>query len=189
MRGATADGPEKVIATFEPPVAMWDWSRDGKWLVIGRSDPATQDDLWLQSPAEGGASQAYAKIPFNQIQGVVSPDGRWIAYASDESGKHDIYIDTFPAAGHRTRVTTGGGLEPRWRQDSRELYFRRATEIHVAALAESSGKLEAQSTSRLFDAGVDIRAYDVSADGSRFLLNVPAASAPPGPPTMIINWR
>ena len=189
-RAASASGPEQLIATYDAPVTMWDWSPDGKWLVIGRTDPNMQDDLWLQPPIADSAAKPYASIPFNQIQAAVSPDGRWIAYASDESGKHDIYIDTFPAAGHRTRLTTNGGLEPRWSPGkTSEIYFRRGTEIHVVALAESGGKLEAQSTSRLFDAGVDIRAYDVSADGSRFLLNVPAASAPPGPPTMIINWK
>jgi Tol biopolymer transport system component len=189
IRSTGAGLPERVVATFAPPLAMWDWSSDGKWLVIGRSDPDTQDDLWLQPEADGATARVYAKIPFNQIQGAVSPDGRWIAYASDESGKHDIYVDTFPTAGKRSRLTTGGGLEPRWSKEKRVIYFRRGTEIHVIALAESGGKLEAQSTNRLFDAGANIRAYDVSADGTRFLLNVPAGSSSPGPPTMVAHWK
>ncbi len=188
VRGSGAVLPEQTLATFEAPVEMWDWSRDDGWLVIGRRSPDSQDDLWLLPRAEDISARPYARLPFNQVEGAVSPDHRWIAYASDESGKFDVYIDAFPTPRARVRVTTAGGTEPRWRRDGKEIYFRRGSEIHAVALAFGAGGITATTTTRLFDAATDIRAYDAAADGQRFLLNVPAASAAPRPATIVINW-
>ena len=117
IRGAGAVLPEQTIASFDPPLQVWDWSRDGRSLLIGRTHADTRDDLWIQPPTEGAAAQPYVTRAFNQTFGVFSPDGRWVAYASDESGKFDIYIDSFPKPGARIRVTTAGGTEPRWNRD------------------------------------------------------------------------
>ena len=114
---------------------------------------------------------------------MFSPDGRAIAYASNESGQFDIYADTFPKPGHRVRVTTAGGTEPRWSGDGRELFFRRGSEIHAVMLAG----LEVRSTIRLFDAGQAIRSYDVSRDG-RFVINVPADTHAPVAATLVSHW-
>ena len=115
---------------------------------------------------------------------VFSPDGRSIAYASNESGQFDIYVDAFPKPGSRIRVTTAGGTEPRWSADGRELFFRRGSEIHAVALDRS----EVRSITRLFDAGAPIRSYDVSRDG-RFLVNLPASTNQSPAATVIHNWR
>lgn len=195
LRGSGAVLPEQTLATFEAPVEMWDWSRDDGFLVIGRTSPDSQDDLWLLPQAESIPARPYARLPFNQVDAAVSPDSRWIAYASDESGKFDIYIDSFPTPKTRMRVTTAGGVAPRWRRDGKEIYFRRGSEIHAVALNVDPGtsakgvrEIAATSTTRLFDAATNVRAYDASADGQRFLLNVPAASAPTRPATMVMNW-
>ena len=185
IRGAGAVLPEQVIATYEPPVQLWDWSRDAGFMLVGRTAADTRDDLWIVPQVEGIRETPYARAPFNQTHGVFSPDGRSIAYASDESGQFDIYLDTFPKPGARIRVTTAGGTEPRWRGNGREIYFRRGPEIHAV---EMSGR-EIRSSTRLFDAGATIRAYDVSADGTRFLLNLPASSAAPRAATLVINWK
>jgi Tol biopolymer transport system component len=175
--------PEQTIATFDTPVQVWDWSRDGRALLIGLRHNDTGDDLWIQPPAEGAKAQPYATAPFNQTFGVFSPDGRWIAYASNESGQYDIYIDSYPKAGNRARLTTNGGTEPRWSADGRELYFRRGNEIHALVLDGS----EVRSTATLFDAGAAIRAYDVSRD-RRFLLNLPAENHVPAAATIVNHW-
>jgi hypothetical protein len=183
MRGAGAVLPEQTIATFDTPVQVWDWSRDGRALLIGLRHNDTGDDLWIQPPAEGARAQPYATAPFNQTFGVFSPDGRWIAYASNESGQFDVYVDSYPKPGHRARLTTNGGTEPRWSADGRELYFRRGREIHALVLDGS----EVRSTAKLFDAGAAIRAYDVSRDG-RFLLNLPAENHVPAAATIVNHW-
>jgi Tol biopolymer transport system component len=190
LRGAGAVLPEQTIATFDSAVQVWDWSRDGRSLLIGRHDRSTGDDLWIQPPVEGAPAEPYATAPFNQSFGAFSPDGRSIAYASDESGQFDIYVDTFPKPGNRVRLTTSGGTEPRWRADGRELYFRRGSEIHAIELGASAAKaeFEVRSIMKLFDAGAAIRAYDVSRDG-RFLLNLPADDHAPLAATMIHHWN
>ncbi len=186
IRGAGAVLPEQTAATFdEPPLQLWDWSRDGGLLLAGRTDAQTRDDLWVLPQIEGGTPGAYLAGSFNQTYGAFSPDGRHVAYASDESGQFEIYVDTFPQPGTRIRVTTAGGTEPRWRRDGRELYFRRGGEVHVVRLSD---RMAVASLAMLFDAGAPIRAFDVTPDGARFLVNLPASSAAPRSATMIVNW-
>lgn len=185
IRGAGAVLPEQVVATFDPPLQLWDWSRDGRALLAGRTSADTRDDLWIVPLPHGGTESAYAVAPFNQSHGVFAPDGRSIAYASDESGQFDIYVDSYPKPGSRVRVTTAGGTEPRWRGDGREIFFRRGSEIHAVTITGS----EVGASERLFDAGATIRSYDVTADGKRFLLNLPASSAAPRAATLVVNWR
>ena len=188
IRGAGAVLPEQTIATFDSPIQIWDWSRDGRSLLIGRTNAGTRDDLWIQPPREGASAQPYVTTAFNQTYGAISPDGRWAAYASDESGKFDIYVDAFPKPGSRVRVTTAGGTEPRWGRSGSELYFRRGAEIHLASLRPASHTLEVSGLNRLFDAGAPVRSYDVSPDG-RFLLNVPAQMQTQSAITLIHHWR
>ena len=194
IRGAGAVLPEQVVATFDPPVRTWDWSRDGRWLVVGRSKADTREDLWLVPSSGTGEARAYTTAAFNQRDGVVSPDGRFMAYASDESGHFDLYVDTFPTPHARTRVTTAGGTEPRWRRDGRELYFRRGSEVHVVTFGDVASGARVESgigritSARLFDTGLDLRAYDVSADGRRFLLNLPGSSHAPRAASLVVNW-
>jgi Tol biopolymer transport system component len=184
LRGAGAVLQEQTIATFDSPVQVWDWSRDSRSLLIGRKHSDTGDDLWIQPPVEGAGAQPYMTAQFDQAYGAFSPDGRAIAYASNESGQFDIYVDTYPKPGTRVRVTTAGGTEPRWSHDGRELYFRRGSAIHAVRLANGRN---IESIVQLFDAGKTIRSYDVSRDG-RFLINVAAASQAATPPTIVTNW-
>ncbi|MEY4636549.1 MAG: hypothetical protein RJA55_2347, partial [Acidobacteriota bacterium] len=109
----------------------------------------------------------------------------------DESGQPEIYIDSFPQPGTRLRVTTAGGTEPRWRGDGSALYFRRGSEVHVVRLSWPAGGMAppVASLDRLFDAGAAIRAFDVTPDGTRFLLNLPAGDAAPRSATMIVHWH
>jgi len=189
VRGAGAVLPEQTMVAFEPPVQLWDWSRDGKLLLVGRSNAQTGDDLWTVAPADGAKPSPYLTGSFNQSYGAFSPNGRWVAYASDESGQSEIYIDSFPKPGTRLRVTTAGGTEPRWRVDGSALYFRRGSEVHAVRLLSKPAVLEVASVDRLFDAGASIRSFDVTADGSRFLINVPAGDAAPRSATMVVNWN
>ena len=189
IRGAGAVLPEQTSATLDPPIQLWDWSRDGRYLLIGRRNLQTRDDLWVVPPTGGAEPSAYAAGSFSQTFGAFSPNSRWIAYASDESGQSEIYIDSFPKPGTRIRVTTAGGTEPRWRRDGSALYFRRGSEVHVARLSLGQPALEVASLDRLFDAGAPIRSFDVTPDGTRFLLNLPALSTAPRSATMVVHWN
>ena len=185
VRGAGAVLPEQTIAAFDTPVQVWDWSRDGRALLIGRKSHDNDDDLWVQPLVAGAVAQPYLTAPFDQVYGAFAPDGRTIAYASNESGQFDIYLDTFPRPGLRARLTTAGGTEPRWSADGRELFFRRGGEIHSVRLLDGSS---VESLSRLFDLKVAIRSYDVARDG-RFLINVPATTSHQQPITLVNFWQ
>jgi Tol biopolymer transport system component len=186
-RGALAVLPDETLRKFANQVRVTDWSPDSQWIVGSESRPGTREDLWMLRADGSSEPTPYAASPFNEIQAAISPDGRWIAYASDESGRFEIYVDAFPVPGTRARVTTGGGVDPRWRADTAELYFRRGTEVHAVRPLNASGQPEAVSTERLFDAGAEIRAYDAAADGQRFLLNLPVAETAPQPINVIVH--
>jgi hypothetical protein len=183
IRGAGAVLPEHTIAQFDTPTQVWDWSRDARALLIGRRHADTGDDLWIQPPIEGTAAHPYVTMPFDQTYGAFAPDGRSVAYASNESGQFDIYVDAYPRPGARVRVTTAGGTEPRWTSAS-EIVFRRGSEIHAVQL---DAQRQVVGLSRLFDAGGTMRSFDVSRDG-RFLLNLPADNHTAASATIVYSW-
>jgi len=185
LRGAGAVLPEQTIASFDSPVQVWDWSRDARSLLIGRRNNDTGEDLWILPPVEGAGAQPYTAAPFDQVYGAFSPDGRSIAYASNESGQFDVYVDSFPKPGARVRVTTAGGSEPRWSNDGRELFFRRGSAIHAVRFTNAR---DIESVAQLFDLNETIRSFDISRDG-RFLVNVPASNNSRGAITLISHWR
>ena len=188
-RDARAARPESSLRKFDNPVRVTDWSRGDEWLIVAETTRERRGDLVLL-PADGqGEVRDYARTAFNETHGVVSPDGRWMAYASDESGRPEIYADAFPIPGSRARLSVGGGTEPRWSRDGGELYFRRGSEIHAVRLRTTGATLEATSSGRLFDVGAEIRSFDVSPGGERFLVNVPAADAAPKPLSVVVNVR
>ena len=134
-------------------------------------------------------ARAYAQSPFNEVQGVVSPDGRWLAYASDESGRYRDLRRLVSDAGDAGRLTSGGGGDPRWNARwQRDLLPPRHRDP-CRASGVRGALPEATASDRLFDAGVEIRAYDAAPDGQRFLLNLPAAQTETRPISVIVNWR
>jgi Tol biopolymer transport system component len=188
-RDARATRPDSPLRKFDHPVRVSDWSPGDRWIVVVETTRETRADLVLL-PADGKAeARPYARSAFNETHGVVSPDGAWMAYVSDESGRPEIYVDRFPAPGARARLTAGGGTEPRWRRDGGEIFFRRGSEMHAVRLRAAGATLEAVSSERLFDVGAEIRSYDVTPDGQRFLVNVPAPGAAPRPLRVIVNLR
>ena len=195
MRGAGAVLPEQTSATLDSPIQLWDWSRDGAFLLVGRTDAQTRDDLWVLPQVPGATPGAYLNASFNQTYGAFAPNGRWVAYTSDESGQPEIYVDSFPKPGTRLRVTTAGGTEPRWRGDGSALYFRRGSEVHMVRLQwgpplrGAAQPPAVTSLERLFDTGAPMRAFDVTPDGTRFLVNLPASDAAPRSATMIVHWN
>jgi hypothetical protein len=135
---------------------------------------------------------------FQELYGQLSPDSRWMAYTSDESGQREVYVRPFPAAEGKWRISTSGGEQPRWRGDGKELFYAEAngrlTAVVVNAPAGPTRRFEAGAPLPLFETDIGIGAghvafqYDVTADGKRFVVaqNVASASAPPL--TVVLNW-
>jgi hypothetical protein len=128
------------------------------------------------------------RSPFNDTFAAVSPDGRWLTYASDESGRYERYVDTFPVSRARVQITTGGGLAPRWRQDGKEIVFQRDTALYAVAITTASGRPVPSDIVKLFDTEAELRAWDMTPDGRRFLLNVPAKTGPAPALHVVTNW-
>jgi Tol biopolymer transport system component len=139
-----------------------------------------------------GATKERKPVPFlqsesNEGQGQFSPDGRWIAYTSDESGQFEVYIRPFPGPGGKRQVSISGGSFPRWRRDGKELYYLTTENmIMVCDIALKDAMVDVSNVRSLFELPSFV--YDVSADGKRFLVAAPYETQNQAPLTLIVNW-
>jgi Tol biopolymer transport system component/tRNA A-37 threonylcarbamoyl transferase component Bud32 len=190
-------GEEELLLRSSVRASPYQWSRDGKFLLYGQIDPKTGADLWLL-PMRGSAAErkpiAFLRTAANEQQGQISPDGKWIAFASDQSGRLEVYVRPFPANDNQWTVSVAGGQQPRWRSDGKEIFFLSADgkmmAVPVKTVTAGKANFEAGIPAPLFDAGT-VPGYDVAADGQRFLIaftgGVGGASSPPF--TVVTNWE
>ena len=170
-----------------------DWSRDGRWLVYNRA-AKTGWDIWAFNFAER-KSRPILEEPSNQLQARLSPDGRWLAYASNESGLWEVYVQPFPEGRGKWLVSTGGGSQPIWRGDSKELFYVAADDGLVAVPIRGTDTFEVGVSQPLFATRIPAvlapfrTNYAVSADGQRFLVNNVTPEAAPAPITIAVNWQ
>jgi Tol biopolymer transport system component len=166
-----------------------DWSPDARYIFFDQSNPKTHTDLFvLQMPER--KSSPYLVTEFNERDARVSPDGRWVAYVSNESGRDEVYVRSFPVSNSRWPVSVAGGMAPRWRRDGRELFYLAAGNIVTAVPVRISPQFEPGLPQPLFKAAIrNNRDYSVSADGKRFLLNPsPVGSIAVLPINIVVNW-
>jgi Tol biopolymer transport system component len=189
-------GEELLVASAMHSAIPNDWSSDGRFLVTTTNDPKTRGDIWTV-PLGGDRTPApFANSSYDESSGQFSPDGRWIAYRSDESGRFEIYVQPFPGPGEKTRVSIDGGTEPRWRADGREIFYISPDAKMMAVPFQSSGpapgigKPVALFQTRKVRGGTGNaqQQYDVSRDG-RFLINVNADESVASPIMLIMNWK
>ncbi len=170
-----------------------DWSRDGRFIIYYQTDPKTKNDVWVL-PLDGEQKP----FPFLQTEAYeggaqLSPDGRWLAYVSDESGRFEVYVQRFPAGGGQRQVSTGGGAGPHWRRDGKELFYY-ANDGKLMALPVGSGEsFELGAAVALFEfrsgsISPSIAPYTVTGDGQRFLVNAIVDAEPRAPLTVVVNW-
>ncbi len=166
-----------------------DWSRDGKYILY------TQDtDLWFVTLPELKSS-LFLKAPSVLRNGQFSPDGKWVAYASNESGKWEIYVTSFPEPRGKWQVSAGGGEQPRWRGDGKELFYISSDGKIMAAPVTTGANFDASTPVALFQVTprqpvpiYDLFVYDVSRDGQRFLINTELKQAGSAPMSIVLNW-
>ena len=169
-------------------------------LLYANQDDKTGSDLWALPMIGDRKPFAVVQTNFDEMQGQFSPDGRWIAYASNESGRYEVYVRPFPDAGGKWQVSTGGGTQPRWGRNGQELvYVAPDARLMVAPIRVVQGAIDAgtpvalfatrlASGSNILPAGFNSSAqYAVAPDG-RFLMNVSAGEAVTAPITIVLNW-
>jgi len=168
------------------------WSPEGSSLLFMSLDTNTEDDLWVLPirAADGGtepAPEPYLRTKFNERDGRFSPDGSWVAYTSDESGRFEVYVAPFPGATGKVQVSTGGGEYPIWRADGKEIFYRTQDgSIMAAGVEAANSNFRVSAVRRLFQVSLSSegagyqRKYDVTADDQEFLvLEVPESEAKP----------
>ncbi len=160
-----------------------DWSADGSRVFYEEHNAETGMDIW--EAEVGGEPRLLLQTEFNEDSPRLSPDGRWLAYRSDESGRSEIYVRRYPLTGAKWQVSTDGGFHPRWPETAAELFFRSGGKLMSAAI-QSGEEFEASRPRMLFEAPFG-SSYDVSPDGTRFVF---AGQAPQGPAEVhvVLNW-
>jgi len=191
-----ADGsgiPEPVLPHEKAFVYIADWSPDGRFLLFQIAHEGVED---LATVGLGADRQplAFLSSPAKETQGQFSPDGRWIAYTSDESGSPEVYVRRFPDTGVKTQISTHGGTQGRWRHDGKELFYLALDGRLMAVDIKSSASLEAGPPRALFLTGITgsffdrFNQYVVTRDGRRFLINRSAEDENSAPITVLMNW-
>jgi Tol biopolymer transport system component len=193
-KASSGAGNEEAIAKSGTVKRPTDWSHDGRFILYDNEESASRSDLWVLPITGDKKPIPFLRTPFAEQQGRMSPDGKWIAYISDESGREEVYVQTFPASGGKWQVSTSGGVTPRWRRDGRELFYLAPDRKIMSVEVRAGAAFEFSAAKPLFDAPIDIVAsasanrYDVSADGQRFLIGAPAETTSPAPITVVVNW-
>ena len=177
-----------------------DWSRDGRYLIFTQAGKDTGSDLWVV-PMQGEHKPApYLVTPFHEDQAKFSADGRWVVYTSDETRAKEVYVRPFPAAnGGKWQISNGGGNEPRWRRDGKELFFVGPDNMLYSVSVTVKGDVFQPETPKpLFRVPISggsgggeslLWRWDVSNDGQRILVNAPVESQSAQPITVLLNWQ
>ena len=197
QKASGGNGPEELLLRAGINGIPGDWSPDGKWIVYRRDEPKTGADLWLLPLSGDRKPVSYLQTPYSEVAARFSPDGRWLAYHSNESGSNQIYVQSVPPNGAKYQASSGGGVQPQWRRDGKELFYVSADHKLMAVPIKLGATVEAGAPQALFPlAPVSSEfaigsAYHPSRDGQRFLVNVPAGgdSAPVPPITIVTNWQ
>ena len=209
QKPSSGAGVEELLVESDQNKILSDWSADGRFLLYFSVDPQTDRDLWVLPMRADRMPWVFLKTRFSEKVGQFSPDGRWVAYESNESGRLEIYIRPFvepadsgatghaaAATGGQWQVSTAGGIYPRWRPDGRELYYLGPNgEMMAAPITATGTTLEPGASvvlfpTRIYGGGADNQQhwqYDVTRDG-RFLINT-VLDDNASPITLIQNWK
>jgi Tol biopolymer transport system component len=185
--GAAKEEPlVQTVDVAEIPVS---WSPDGRAILF--QTPTPVNDIWILPLTGDRKPVPFANSRFSELGGQFSPDGRWIAYSSNETGRHEVYVAPFGSGG-KVAISSGGGELPRWRGDGKELFYLAPDNRLMAVPVDGSGTTVAVGDGVPLFAANLIRGstfpYAVTADGQRFLINAPGVKAAPLPITLLVNW-
>jgi Tol biopolymer transport system component len=192
-KDASGAGTAELLLAAEEDIYPSDWSRDGGVLAYGVRSSDTSWDIWAL-PMDGSAEPfPVLASQFAEVRPSFSPDGRWMAYNSNESGDMEVYVTQFPGPGGKWQVSTNGGTEPHWNADGREIFYLDATQNLVTVPVSTGVTFKAGLPETLFDAGLfpltTRNRYLVTDDGKRFLTLSPISGESVRPISVVLNWQ
>jgi hypothetical protein len=194
-KASNGAGEEAPLFRSVEPKEPNDWSRDGRFLLYSAQNPKTGNDLMVL-PLNGDHNPIpLVHTPFSEIHGSFSPDTRWFAYVSNESGRPEIYVEPFnppgagaPPAASKVQISRDGGTRPKWRADSKEIIFRAPDGSPTAVEVTTSPTLQPRIPRPLFALPANVGDWDVTSDGKRFLVAMPFRAQANTPITVVLNW-
>ena len=197
---ANGAGDGELLFHSAEAKAPLDWSRDGRFLLFMQRGKNTSADLWVL-PMEGEHKPfPYLTTPFDEMQGKFSPDGHWVVYTSNESGTKEVYVQPFPlSTGGKWPISNGGGAQPRWSRDGKELFYFTPDRTLMAVSVNTNGSTFQPGVPKaLFRAEImggtgggpsQAWRWDVTPDGKRFLMNTSLEETAASPVTILLNWQ
>jgi len=194
IKSANGTGEEQLLVQSNRNKSVSDWSMDGRYLSFNSSgDPKTKSDLWILPMFGDRKPIPFLQTEFNEGSGTFSPDSRWIAYNSDETGRSEIYARLLDGTGGKFQITTNGGRRPSWRADMRKIYFSSMDrKLQVAYVSPGPTTFGVDSIVTLWDYEsrgiVGNTMSDVSGDGKQFIGVMTESKQTSAPITMIVNW-
>jgi Tol biopolymer transport system component len=189
-RAADGSGAEEAVLTRPGDQVPRSMSPNGEWLAYTEASTDTSQDIWLFPMRSKGEPRPFARTAALESEPMFSPDSRWLAYVSNESGRSEVYVRPLEGAG-KWQVSTDGGVEPRWGPNGREVFYRNGGKMYAVDVSAESA-IAVGKAHLLFEGPYSLSQigspnYDVSRDGRRFLMLKPEAAAPP-PVNIVMNW-
>ena len=202
QKSANNAGTEERLVESDATTLPMSWSPDGNSIVYEVLDQKTSNDLWVLPLSGDRKPSQLLHTPFTESHGQISPDGKWLAYYSNETGRNEVYVQPFPSGAGKWQISTNGGFFPRWRRDGRELFYMTLAsggKMMAVDVGSSGSTFEAGSPKELFDspyinlthAAGAYHTYAVSADGQRFLIPHPPSgdnASVTMPIAVVENW-
>lgn len=192
-RPADGSGSEELVWRLDKHAHVRDWSPDGHTLVLEIQDPVLNNDIWRLSLDGTPTSTVFLQTPFNERNSRLSPNGRWLAYVSDESGRDEIYIQSFPQAGSKLQVSSSGGDQPVWSRNGRSLFFRGGGVVQEIAFQPGTPGTAGRATALFPDRFENPQAgshtgYDVFPDGRFLMIQSHAQPNAREEIVVVVNW-
>ena len=186
-RPADGSGEPEALAPADRPQYPTSWSPDGRFLLFDALVPGQNTNIWVLD-REDGSVRPFLETPFTEGTGRFSPDGRWVAYSSDETGEMEIYVRPFPGPGRKWPISSGGGDDPGWSSNGSELFYADEDGRLIAMQVETGEEFRPGRPRVLLDRD-DLRGGDVMPDGERFVVILePEDDSPPAEFRVILGW-
>ena len=191
-KAVEGQGEEKVLFKSDEVKFACDWSRDGRFIAFSSHGKETSWDIWVVPMSGEHKPVSFLKTQFAELRPVFSPDGRFLAYESNESGRAEVYVQSFPGPGGKWQISASGGVEPQWRADGKELYYRAPDQKLMAVEIQAGSGMTAGAPQPLFPGRFDMsfrrNRFLPAADGRRFLTVAPLGPEAMTPTTVVLNW-